>query len=96
MSLFNKREPFMTRYDVYWLPDGAKGVPKDSVQKVWIFTRRKDGAYKRYDTKKEAVKVAKQQAKKNKPSELFVYTKGGENMTKHEYYGDHIYGDSVF
>lgn len=96
MSFFSKEAPFMTVYDVYWLPDTAKGVPKQTVDQVWILKRRKDGAYKEFDTKREAVKTGKSRARKTKPSHLFAYNKGGDSKTKHEFHGDHVYGDSLF
>lgn len=94
MSLFSLEAPFLDIYTVYWLPDAAQGIPKETVDNKWIATK-KGGGWREYDTKKEAVKDAKKAAKNNKPSEVHIHKKGGDHQTEHKYHGQHIYGDSV-
>lgn len=99
MSLFTLEAPFLTQYRVYYLPSYAKTVnhiPSSEVKQEWIIENITSNKSKSYSTKKKAVKKAKKFAKRNKPAEIFVYKrKDNSFQTKHEYHGEHVFGDDL-
>lgn len=89
--------PFLTQYRVYYLPTYAENVPHlptSEVKEDWIVENLNNNASRTYSTKKKAVSKAKEFAKSNKPSEIYIHRKKDNSLQdKHEYHGEHFYGD---